>query len=347
MSHEIESNKDAVWSAAEGAGWTGLGRAIPADIAKDASKIAEFLGATWSVEALPVYVKQADGSFREVSNAKGQVRSDTGRVLSLTSNLYKTENRQPRDYVEAFDKELRSNGMDISHAAVLGGGEFIAVSALMNPDFDIIVGKGDRVQSYVTLSGGYNLKHGTKATKGGMRVVCKNTLMGSIALAERSRQIRTIRATQELEFDSLSKLIENVKSLVDAEREAYNQMNNSKLSDADVLRFFADTIEVNVQDLDKTDKQGKKIISTKSENILKALAAAYKNAPGQHIATGTVWGALNAVTYFATHQKTVRDTKDDGAAAARVASNMYGGAAQMKARAQSLALQKIGVLQAA
>jgi len=50
-----------------------------------------------------------------------------------------------------------------------------------------------------------------------------------------------------------------------------------------------------------------------------------------------VWGALNAVTYYATHAKTVRDTSGSGAAAARYASNLDGDAAALKARALVLA----------
>jgi hypothetical protein len=57
------------------------------------------------------------------------------------------------------------------------------------------------------------------------------------------------------------------------------------------------------------------------------------------MASGTLWGALNAVTYYATHQKTVRDTSGTGTEAARVASNLDGDAAKLKLKALAVAQQ--------
>jgi hypothetical protein len=74
--------------------------------------------------------------------------------------------------------------------------------------------------------------------------------------------------------------------------------------------------------------------------MLTALKNAYVNAPGAAIAHGSMWGALNAVTYYGTHEKTVRDTAKDGDDAARTASNMFGDAGRLKARAQMLALTR-------
>jgi hypothetical protein len=107
-----------------------------------------------------------------------------------------------------------------------------------------------------------------------------------------------------------------------------------------VVQYFADVLEIDIAELNAVDpRTGKRVISTKSQNMLNALAVAYKNAPGAAMASGTVWGALNAVTHYATHDKTVRDTSDSGTDAARVASNLFGDAARLKARALMLAKQ--------
>lgn len=344
MSHEIQS---AVYMASQGAGWTGLGRAIPEDIAKDPAKIAALCNATWTVETKDVYVRHVrDGKplYVKANGAAAQVRSDTGSILSLTSDTrYHVANRQPSDVFEAFRDELNSHGFEISHAAVLRGGAVIAVSAIMPPEYDVIVGKGDRLRAYVTLSTGYDLKHGTKTTKGTIRVVCANTLAAALALAEKLDQLRTIRASTELEFDSLSKLVALAKTLQAQEYKAFNEMANRRMSPVDVARYFADVLEINIEDLDKKNVNGKKLVSARAQNMLASLTKAYKEAPGAAIAHGTAWGALHAVTYYATHEKGIRDTMQDGEECARAASNMTGDAAKLKARALQLVQSRMAV----
>lgn len=339
MSHEIET---ALFATKEGVGWHGIGLAIPENIAKDPKKIAKLLKADWTVKSRPAFYKTEGGKFAPATGFAAQVRSDTGDVLSLTSSdRYHVQNRQPVDVLEAFRDDLAKENLTISHAAVLRGGRIIAVSALLAPDFHVRVGKSDTIKTYATLSTGYDKQHGTKASITGTRVVCMNTLEMSLSEARRSGKLAVIRASTKMEEYALKDLLQNAYTVTRAEKSRYDAMLNKKLTDVEVQRYFADVLEINIADLGKTDRQGHALISTKSENMLKALTEAYKNAPGAKSASGTAWGALNAVTYYATHEKTIRDTNEDGAQAARVASNMFGDAARLKARALSIAGQRI------
>ncbi|MGH9608033.1 MAG: DUF932 domain-containing protein [Bryobacteraceae bacterium] len=346
MSHEIEQ---AAFHAQDGAGWTGLGIALDADTAKDPAKIAQAIGLTWTVKAEPLYRKiDNEKVFRPIPSYVAQVRSDTGATLSITSkDRYHTKNRQPADIIEAFRDDFAKESLRMTHAASLMGGGLIVCCAVMPPEFDVIVGKNDRLQSFITLSTGYDKLHGTNASKGTLRVVCKNTLMASMARADDKRQLRTIRASTALEHHSLKDLIEHVRELQEVEREKYSELANAKLSSTEVARYFADVLEFNIEDLGKKDKQGYKLVSTRTENNLQALKDAYLKGPGAAAIQGTKWGALNAVTYYATHERTVRDTHEDGADAARVTSSLFGSAAQMKARALSLVLNRSKVAVAA
>lgn len=67
----------------------------------------------------------------------------------------------------------------------------------------------------------------------------------------------------------------------------------------------------------------------------------HTKAPGAELSPGSVWAALNAVTFYATHVKTCRDTSGSGVEATRYASNLDGDAATMKVRALLLALSFI------
>jgi len=341
MSHEIET---ALFSSREGAGWTGLGREIPADAARDPAKIAELLGATWKVVAREVFYKASPGTPNErylsVPGTAVQVRSDNGHVLSVTSETrYHTDNRQPSDMIEAFRDQLNANSLEISHAAVLRGGAIIAVSALLPGEFDFNVqGKStarDDVKRYVTLSTGYDKKNGTRRVRGNVRVVCANTWAASVSEGEANGTLKTIRASTKLENGTLSDMLANLTADAAKEAAVYSDMANRAMSAVDVSKYFADVLEINIEDLNRVDAAGKPLISTRSRNMLGELVDAYQNAPGARIATGTAWGAFNAATYYATHIKTARDTSNanDGAVLARVASNMAGDSQRLKTRA--------------
>jgi phage/plasmid-like protein (TIGR03299 family) len=342
MSHEIET---AIYSQREGAGWTGLGQVIPHDIAKDPRKMAELVGATYQVVKRECFYKTIQGDFRAVQGREVLVRDDTGAMLEVVSDSrYHVENRQPEHMLESFRDELAKNNMEISHAAVLDGGRKIAVCAMFPKDFDIDVGgKGDIVERYVTGSTGYNKKDGTRYMLGGTRVVCNNTLQMAIAEATEQGTLRTLRASTLLQADSLVKLLASTMTTMENERATFDALANQEMTAVDVSRFFANVLEINIADLGKFKADGSKLISTKSQNMLKELADAYSNAPGAAIATGTAWGALNAVTYYATHIKTCRDTSGSGENAARVASNLNGDAAKLKMRALELAAQSLAI----
>ena len=345
MSHEIES---AVFMAAQGAGWTGLGLAIPTNIAKDPAKIAELCNATFNVIALPVYYKvpTADGKFLYVqaNDYAAQTRSDTRALLSITSeSRYHTTNRQPSDVFEAFRDDLAREGLEISHAAVLRGGAIVVVCAILPSENDIVVNRFDRTRRYVTLSTGY-AGEGSNCTDGYIRVVCANTHRANQEAAKAAGKLRSIRASTQMQYNTLANMVANAKDTQAAQFTVFNEMANRQMSTHDVARYFADVLEINIEDLGKKDpKTNKDLVSTRARNMLAALTTAYKEAPGAKIAYGTAWGAFHAVTHYATHDKSIRDTKKDGVECARTASNMFGDAADLKARAYALVQERMAI----
>lgn len=371
MSHEIQN---AVFSAAEGAGWTNLGQQIPEDEASDPAKIAARCGALYSIVQRAVYIQKADGTFSEIPGRAALVRDDNDHVTGIASDVrYNVEYRQPRDIFEAFRDQLAAEHLTISHAAILNKGARVAVCAMLPKDHSFTVGgSDDRVDQYMTLSTGYDTKHGTRKSMGNIRVVCANTLAMAIDEAIRAGKLRSISASQKLEATTLAQLVagfggdlgieapeavvgdtkagtvyargNSLKAYVAraaraarAQKELFNNMANRSISAIDLARYFGDVLEIDISQLNHINAQGRPVISTKSKNMLTALASAYDTAPGSAWAHGNVWGALNAVTFFATHAKTCRDMSGDGISAARYASNLDGDAAALKARALVLA----------
>ncbi len=338
MSHEIEN---AIYSQQNGVAWHGLGAEIPADAAHDPVKLATLLKLDWTVDARAAYYENADGQFVPVPERVAQVRSDTGRALSFTSSTrYHTTNRQPRDLLADFVGKLNEAGAELSHGAVLRGGAVLAFSSKL-PETGTV--GTEKVSRYLTLATSYDKSLGTPSFVTDFCVVCANTLRAGISDTTKSGKLRVLRASTELAAGDIRRLLDDAETAQGPALALYNRMQDQKISDADATRYFANVLDLDMEKLGKTDAAGKLLVSTKQKNMLDALVLAYRRAPGAAQRGNTVWGALNAVTYFATHEKTCRDTDNSGEGTARVASNLFGSASQLKAKA----LQQANMLLAA
>lgn len=372
MSHEVE-HETTIYAEADGIAWHSLGRPISAEAANDPRKLAAECGALFNIIQRPIFIQLPGGELRAVPDRAALVRDDNYYVTGLASDTrYNVKYRQPIDIFESFRDQLAANRLSISHAAILGKGKRIAVCAKLPEDHSFSVGRADdRVDQYLTMITGYDAKTGTNRILSSIRVVCANTaaMAESDATARGNGRMRSISASQQLAADTLLRMVAglagddvtankasigketaSVSGMVTraaraarAQREAFNAMANKQISAIDLARYFGDVLEIDIAQLNQVDPQGRPMISTKSKNMLSALSAAYDSAPGSAWAHGNVWGALNAVTYYATHAKTCRDTSGAGAAAARYASNLDGDAAKLKARAMALAGQMVAV----
>lgn len=278
----------------------GMGRAIPEDVQGNPAKIAELVGASYQVEKRSVFFKNADGTFSKAPGREVLVRPDT--------------------VFAALQAELTEHNLSISYGTAIKGGSIITVCAQLPAEYDITVGKGDTVKSFLIVSTDYKAKGKMKAIKGTIRSVSGATL------------------STTLEESTITDLMKSMKETVKEESQTFNLLVQTEMSNKDITKYFASVLEVDIADLGKTEKGGGKIVSTKTENILKGISQSYVNAPGAEQVKGTVWGALCAVTYYATHLKTVRDTTGSGVEVARAASNLTGDAGKLKARAFELAL---------
>jgi len=260
-------------------------------------------------------------------------------------NRYHVDNRQPIDIFESFRDALASEKLEISHAAVLDGGRKIAVSALLKGS-EIDLGSGDKVLPYVTGATGYDAMTGTNYFRGGIRVVCDNTLRMGMSDAEGKGRMIRYTASQHIGQGDLTGLLTDAMNAVNKEAEFYQRLVSVKLSDDMARQYFAEILGIDLTFLTAKNADGRAVISTRSQNQLNALIVAYKKGPGAHLATAndTLYGALNALTYIVDHESQIRDTHKDGVRVARMTSATFGTGAQAKARAVRLAaamLQKV------
>ena len=86
-----------------------------------------------------------------------------------------------------------------------------------------------------------------------------------------------------------------------------------------------------------------KMAEFKRTQKFRGLVRAFEMAPGAKEAGNTLWGAVNAVTYFYDHANTPKDTgRYDSVEERRLASAWFGNGADKKEAAMKLALEFAG-----
>lgn len=338
MAAEYESGAGVIISKANGAtaagerDWHGLGKPLTPNATLQ-QRLRE-ASLDWMVEMRPVFV---DG--REVEGMKACVRMSDGKVFYIgDAKRNKIDFRQNEDVAGEFDTVAAKLGLTPSYMCSLKGGTTVALTYA--PEANSYEDPtGSRVDFFISAllnkSPGNRTIHLLQAET---RIVCSNTKAVAIREAEASgKQARIISSARITEGD-IARMLENIYAGVTEQRRMQSRMANDKLSEGDAAKLFATVAGVNLADLDKTVRNAKgeavPMVSTKARNILAALDLSYRNAPGA--TPGTALGALNALTHYTTHVRTVRDTMGDGEQGARVAANLFGDGAAMVAKAEAM-----------
>jgi len=343
--HNLDTSTGRVafaYSAEDGNTWHTLGLPIPDEIAMDPVKIAAFAGCDWNIYKAPVGYTDAAGVFHTVENRVALVRDDTHAALGVVSDS-RYNPHQTREQFALIRDEFASAGLRMSAVGAIQGGRTVFGSALV-PGADGTFGAKDALRRYITFACRNGDGGGSSTiTDGCIRVVCQNTYQANIATATAEGGLLRIPHTSEYTASTLSRRLVALGDKWRKEDSLLVQFANRQLSQAEAALYFCTALNIRPEDVHAIRPDGKPALSTKSRNMLDALAAAYLRGPGAGLdtAAGTLWGAFNAVTYYVDHEATTRDSYGDGAGAARVASAQFGSGAAAKSRAFDLAAQLV------
>jgi len=333
MAHELDNSTGLYAFAAVGgaqSAWHGLGQSInPGD---SIDIITAKAGLNWSANRAPVTYTTADGRVLPFDNQSVLYRSDTGAPLGVVSdNRYNVH--QPREIMEFFADFLSDNGLQIETAGAVRGGRIVWCMAKLGPDYGFIMPGNDKVDSYVRLQTSFDGSRATDLVATTVRQVCANTMR----MVDADANSRGYKNKHSTGFDSqgLARAFGLMGEQHRMTADQWHALARIKVQDADALSFFASLLDIDVAQIGKVDAQGKKLVSTKAENNLRALVTSYRKAPGSQLvsADGTAYGLLNAVTHYVDHAATVRDTENDGARGARFASTQLGAGDALKQKA--------------
>lgn len=338
MAHELDFSTGRAAIALRGGSvtaWHGFGEAIEDGDTLDV--IQRKAGLNWTVSKAALEYTAPDGTRRTWSDTFATVRSDTGEALGKVSG-----NRfhivQPAECLQFFRDFLGANKMAMETAGALKGGRIVWALASLGPDFRH-VGPGDDVtQGYLRMQTAFDGSRVTSAVGTTIRQVCANTE----AMIESSTAGAQYKIPHTSRFNA-SELHGAIGMLGDQWRmtcDAWNALQARKVSDSEAREFFLQLLDVDPADVNRTDAQGRPVLSGKLVGALQALAGAYARGPGagRPGALGTAYGLLSAVSYYTDHLANVRDTALDGASVARLASAWNGNGAALKVKARDMAM---------
>ncbi|MBI3210325.1 MAG: DUF932 domain-containing protein [Candidatus Solibacter usitatus] len=322
MAHDIDhsTGKPAIAYVGE-TPWHGLGEKLP-----PGASIERWLRAArleWELERLPVqYLVQ--GRVRTMPGRFVLVRSDTDAALSIVSEDYQVV--QPKEVLEFYRNLADLYGYTLETSGALDGGR--KVWALAKTGIADIVGKdqSDELGAYLLLATSCDKTLATTATYTSIRVVCQNTLFFAMEEVEEGRR-RHVKIPHTRRFNP-NLVMQALKPMDTAWAEFIAKVSEFACypmePDEAGLYFKAVLVPENKDFSDKTWLEHETICSL------------YRSAPGQDLpsARKTLWGAVNAVTYYADHVRSE-------SSADRLNSAWFGAGDGLKERAWTQASQLV------
>lgn len=325
MSHDIDFSTGQPAMAYVGEKpWHGFGEELPAN-----QSIEEWVRAArleWEIQMSPVRYLFNDRALL-MPDRFVLARSDTGAPLSVVSSDYQVV--QPKEVLEFYRDLVERRHYTLETAGALDGGRKVWALAKTGLVANISTNPQDVLGAYVLLATSCDKTLATTACFTSIRVVCQNTLNFAVQDVKSAKR-RSIKINHNQKFDASQ--IHADLGLMEASWDQFieklNPMATAVLSDAQAKSYFESLV------LSEKEQVEKKF-SGKKDREISQLMALYKQAPGQSLKTAknTLWGAVNAVTYFVDH---VRSSTAD-----RLDSAWFGVGNQLKEKAWETALQKV------
>ena len=255
-------------------------------------------GLNWKVEKRPSYFYTP-----EQKPVRGEgfdiVRTDREISLGHTGDIFTP--LQNEDAFKFMD-EIVGQGRAVYHTAgSLAEGRKVWLLVDMKESAEI--GKGDEVQNFCLLSNGHDGRTILDVCLTRVRVVCWNTLQEALNAKEKGlffsfRHTRTIQQKAKNVQMALSAVSERFKKFIEAGKYLAGEKILSHQLDEFLFKLEMERANQREASLEKQFKDFRRT------EKYRQLVGAFENSPGAGMdgAKGTLWGAVNAITYYYDHQ---------------------------------------------
>jgi phage/plasmid-like protein (TIGR03299 family) len=301
---------------------------------------AQAAGLGWSAIKVPALVALNGPAFDHIEPAKRMlpapdrafvVRSDNAGLLGYVSGENDSTGYQivqPSDVLAWFDKYIAvDDRFALDVCGSLDGGKRIWATAKYNGDIAVA---GENHTARVLMSTTFDGSGATINQCSMTRVVCQNTLR--IAHADTRAAIKTRHSTRfdaakvGKELAQLAQGFAQYKAIGDA-------MAQVEMSAQQISEFFKTMLEIPF-DAKKED------VSARKMNQFSDLSRAYSTSVREGAEKNSVWSALQAITRYADHDRSVVKG-DQSETTARFASAQFGAGDQLKGKAMGILMPLI------
>jgi len=347
MAHELDFSR-GIAAIARAAGsevpWHGYGFEV--DPKASPQKWAVAASLDWTYEKAPVTFKvPREGNphtpyeLNEVPNRFAIYRSDTGAGLSVVTHKFKLV--QPIQILDFYRSLIELGDFKMETCGALRGGQKVWALARSTKAEHEVKGRKDMLRGYLLLSTSCLPGTPTVVAFTSVRVVCANTLAMAdynITKAEAGEEgkkskvkvyhnqtfnANDVKKDMGLMGESWKKFVKEVDALAKV-----------KLSDKDAISYFAGVMKKDAGKVQKINKEGEQAFV---DRRVKKLFEIYQDSPGAALGSskGTLWGALNSVTFWTDH---IRGRGGD----VRADKALFGTGARTKALALKNAMALLG-----
>ena len=325
--------------------WHGLGVEVPAyATGAEMLKLAKM---DWTVEQRSIAMFSGDSRklLRDpLAGFKAIVRTDTDAVFQVATPKY--EPFQNAEVVDFFREYCEAGHATMETVGALRGGAVVwALAKLTGGDFDLgdrfdAEDTDDKLKGYMLLATSHDGSLRTIGRATQVRVVCWNTLSAALrgVAGSDKRGARPVDGTFQMMHTrkmtpAVAAEARRVMGLAAEQVERANSLANQlaavTVDEKGWMEFMSKLLGEN------------NVLSPKTA-ALSPMASGIKDAtlfsPGAWLPTakGTLWGAVNGVTYYADHQRgRAQDT--------RLFSAWFGDSDRLKRSAVSAALELAGI----
>jgi phage/plasmid-like protein (TIGR03299 family) len=341
------AGRAACFTAGEPA-WHGLGINVANAVTARQAIILAHLD--WTVEKRKLYAHWGgDGQSLEVPNWFATMRTDTNAVLGVVSDQYRV--LQNVDAFTFMDEAIAEGAAMWETAGALNDGRRIWMLARIPKSVKAM--QGDEVNPYALLCSSHDGSLAVHIKPTTVRVVCNNTL--TLALSKYEAKALVVRHTQSLkgkmalarqhlgvigqkvvtfeqQAQALAKVSMKGTEVVNYVEKFFPTKQKPNFSDGAALLNQIVNTKLDrgsvVSDLLAGHYAETERIAKRNQGILDQIITNYENDP----ARGTAWGAYNAVSQYADHQKKYES------ADTRLNSAWFGAGNDLKQEAYSAAL---------